>query len=400
MYKQAKPFFMIVQTPLHAGSGQDLGIVDLPIQRERHTSFPKIEGSSLKGAIREVFEGYTQVVDKKYQLITIEENKETQKDVEGSIHELTDKPKKPIEELKTSFNEDVLNTAWQFHDNKKKNYEVKKDKDGNTYCKYNEAISLSFGPEEGDAHAGALGFTDARLLLFPVKSMKGVFAYITCPYVLKRFKEDLELNSEIKTSKSVELDKLDELAKLNTTLISCEELLEVKKENSKSIIILEEYTFKAEVKTNLKTIIDLIPDSRKNENILDKETMKKRLVLLPDDDFKDFVNLSTEVITRTKINPETGTVQSGALFTEEYLPAESVLYSLALTTPIFMANDSLKGIFTKEENGSDDWKKHEESRVMKFFELGLPDVMQIGGNATIGKGIVRTAKWNGGVNNG
>ncbi|MEW5822118.1 MAG: RAMP superfamily CRISPR-associated protein, partial [Cyanobacteriota bacterium] len=58
MYKQAKPFFMIVQTPLHAGSGQDLGIVDQPIQRERHTSFPKIEGSSLKGAIREVFEEY------------------------------------------------------------------------------------------------------------------------------------------------------------------------------------------------------------------------------------------------------------------------------------------------------------------------------------------------------
>ena len=51
----AKPFFIKVITPLHAGSGSDLGVVDLPIQREAHTAFPKIEGSSLKGAIRSDF---------------------------------------------------------------------------------------------------------------------------------------------------------------------------------------------------------------------------------------------------------------------------------------------------------------------------------------------------------
>ncbi|MBK9462153.1 MAG: hypothetical protein IPN94_22720 [Sphingobacteriales bacterium] len=32
--------------------------------------------------------------------------------------------------------------------------------------------------------------------------------------------------------------------------------------------------------------------------------------------------MSTEVITRTKIDNETGTVEDGALFTEEYLPTE------------------------------------------------------------------------------
>ena len=55
MFKQAKPLFLIVETPLHAGSGSDLGIVDLPIQREKHTDYPKIEASGLKGAIRETF---------------------------------------------------------------------------------------------------------------------------------------------------------------------------------------------------------------------------------------------------------------------------------------------------------------------------------------------------------
>ena len=56
MFKQAKPLFLIVETPLHAGSGSDLGIVDLPIQREKHTDYPKIEASGLKGSIREIFD--------------------------------------------------------------------------------------------------------------------------------------------------------------------------------------------------------------------------------------------------------------------------------------------------------------------------------------------------------
>ncbi|HRI29847.1 MAG TPA: hypothetical protein PK715_17435, partial [Chitinophagales bacterium] len=32
---------LICETPLHAGTGDDLGFVNLPIQRERHTDFPK-----------------------------------------------------------------------------------------------------------------------------------------------------------------------------------------------------------------------------------------------------------------------------------------------------------------------------------------------------------------------
>ena len=49
MFKSAKPLFLIVETSLHAGSGSDLGIVDLPIQREKHTNYPKVEASGIKG---------------------------------------------------------------------------------------------------------------------------------------------------------------------------------------------------------------------------------------------------------------------------------------------------------------------------------------------------------------
>jgi len=308
MYKLAKPFFIIAKTPLHAGSGQELGIVDLPIQRERHTGFPKIESSGLKGSIREVFE--------------------------SGIKEIT-------------VGDQTVNNS-----NRKK------------------AISLAFGPEEGDAHQGALGFTDARILLFPVKSMKGVFAWITCPKVIKRFKEDLNL---CKNSGTIKRHFLE-----NDNQIKEKTVSNMNKLGINNNVILEEYAFDVKEDEDTKNFAKFLA------SLLGIKEVEDKLVILSDDDFRDFVNLSTEVITRTKIDNETGTVQPGALFTEEYLPAETIMYSLALTTPIF---NEEKGVFVAK-NG-----KKEEELVMEFFENGLPKVMQIGGNATIGKGIVRTKVW-------
>jgi len=52
MYTKVKPFLLHAITSVHPGSGSEVGLVDLPIQREQHTGFPKIESSSLKGALR------------------------------------------------------------------------------------------------------------------------------------------------------------------------------------------------------------------------------------------------------------------------------------------------------------------------------------------------------------
>lgn len=40
-------------SPLHAGAGQATGAVDLPIQRERHTGWPMVQASGVKGALRD-----------------------------------------------------------------------------------------------------------------------------------------------------------------------------------------------------------------------------------------------------------------------------------------------------------------------------------------------------------
>lgn len=57
---------MYAVTPCHAGSGSALGVVDLPIQRERHTNWPMIQASGVKGSFRANFDRFkNDCVDKK-----------------------------------------------------------------------------------------------------------------------------------------------------------------------------------------------------------------------------------------------------------------------------------------------------------------------------------------------
>ncbi len=45
--------YLFTRTPLHVGAGASVGAIDQPIQRERHTGFPIIPGSSIKGVLRD-----------------------------------------------------------------------------------------------------------------------------------------------------------------------------------------------------------------------------------------------------------------------------------------------------------------------------------------------------------
>lgn len=52
MFEQSRLLFLYAVTPVHMGAGQAIGVIDNPIQRERHTNHPNMAGSGLKGAIR------------------------------------------------------------------------------------------------------------------------------------------------------------------------------------------------------------------------------------------------------------------------------------------------------------------------------------------------------------
>lgn len=319
MYKIAKPLFLICESPLHAGSGSDLGIVDLPIQRERHTSFPKIESSSLKGALRERFE-------------------------------------------------EVLGVDYS-------------QKNGSRSANTKD-MELVFGPESGtkdlETYASAIGFTDARLLLFPVKSMRGVFAWVTCPRIIQLFWQDMK-------TVGISLKKEDKdltPPKENTSCVTPNLWI-----NNSQKIVLEAYSFSPNADQATQDWAEWLANQIFEDEYW-HEKAKKDIIVLSNEDFTDFVNLSTEVITRTQIDNRTGTVKDGALFTEEYLPSESILYSLVLAAPIFPQSDDLSKR-KKIANGSFD-----EESVLGFFsqclETNCHNRMQLGANATLGKGLIRT----------
>ncbi len=50
---QARLLFTHALSPLHAGTGQGVGVIDLPIAREKATGLPFLPGSSVKGTLRD-----------------------------------------------------------------------------------------------------------------------------------------------------------------------------------------------------------------------------------------------------------------------------------------------------------------------------------------------------------
>lgn len=50
---QTRILYLFTRTPLHVGAGSSMGAIDQPVIRERHTGFPVIPGSSIKGVLRD-----------------------------------------------------------------------------------------------------------------------------------------------------------------------------------------------------------------------------------------------------------------------------------------------------------------------------------------------------------
>jgi CRISPR-associated protein Cmr4 len=98
--------------------------------------------------------------------------------------------------------------------------------------------------------------------------------------------------------------------------------------------------------------------------------LRDHLVVLHDDDFTYFVRHATEVVARIGLDYERKTVKSGALFYQEFLPAETLLYALVLASPSRKENDAKNA-----------------AAILQYLRDNLPPVLQIGGDETIGKGL-------------
>lgn len=220
-----------------------------------------------------------------------------------------------------------------------------------------------FGPEtdanKEDAHAGALALGDAHLLILPVRSLAGVVAFVTCPFVLARYAKDLERAE--KTPPAAANARSD--AALVAQVTDCEA--------DSQKVVLEDLDLEAICGADpwAQAIAETLHPSDASWQAL----FKQHFVIVADDVFSFLADTATEVRARIRIDDAKGTVKDGALWYEENLPAESVLWGLAA--------------FSKARDSSDD----DENAICKAFVdgVGTEKAIQIGGKATIGRGLVR-----------
>jgi CRISPR-associated protein Cmr4 len=238
-------------------------------------------------------------------------------------------------------------------------------------------LKVIFGPDpridqtqKPDEHAGALSTGDARLLLFPVRSLAGVFAWTTSVDALARFRREAEIaESKPKPDWGLppEPDGRSSQCWVNGTTLKAGES-----------VVLEEFSFtpdQAHADT-VKKIGEWLEDRALPETGYDywKKALPEKLCILPEDAFRDFVLYATEVQTHIALNPKTKTVdtEKGALWTSESLPVDTLLY-----TPL-MATQS------RANNGV---KMSGHDILQKIIHLKL-DRTQLGGDETTGQGWV------------
>jgi len=248
------------ETSIHAGTGQNNGVIDMPIQREIHTGYPCVFGSAVKGAFR----AHAEV---RY---------------DGNIN-----------------------------------------------------INQVFGTADGDGNASQISMTDARLLLLPVRSLTGHFKLVTCPSILNRLKRDMQMMGQVANFKVPHPNQGEVLS-----------------QNSGDVF-LEEFKF-----TQKSGLDDALIQAIEGFGI---EALKDQIVVMGDDDFAWFAKNATAVTPHIAIDSPTKTVKTGALWFEETLPSDALLYTMLMG------------------------KNEDVGSVLGMFS-GDKKFIQIGGNETVGMG--------------
>lgn len=214
-----------------------------------------------------------------------------------------------------------------------------------------------FGYDKQDGEpsfAGALSITDAHLLLLPVRTVYGILAYATCPFILQRYKKDRKLDLTVPTPAN-------------------DQALYPKgnPNHQDNLMVLEDLDLKAQECTDTQKWAEDIAQTLYAKDSDDYKDISKRIIVLPDTVFSFLAETATEIRTRIRINQETGVVDNGALWTEESLPAESVLWGVYLVDAPRL----------NDKNG--------DKRLMFNDIINNKPVLQMGGNMGTGNGLVQ-----------
>jgi CRISPR-associated protein Cmr4 len=230
--------------------------------------------------------------------------------------------------------------------------------------KKDSMLRAAFGiaGDNNDSNSGALIPTDAKLVCLPVRSFRGTFAWATSPLCLQMLHRTLTLAG------------VTGLPELKFTLSDAEAATPVETVlREGNHVYLEDLDFEAKkVPPEVGKWAEFIGKSIFADDAAWQDQFKKRFVVLPDTAFDFLCETGTEVHTRVRIDDDMKTVAKGALWTEESLPAETILMGLIQCDRIF------------GKNGEDITP---QGLLDKFAKERL--TLQIGGKATVGRGQVR-----------
>jgi CRISPR-associated protein Cmr4 len=291
----ARLLFVHVLSPLHAGTGQSVGAIDLAVARDKATSLPYVPGSSLKGTLR-----------------------------------------------------DVAHERWG----------------GSTTPRVRDA----FGPytpagEDARDQAGVLAFGDANLLLLPVRSIAGTFAWVTSPYVLARFARDA-------AEAGLKMPWRPAVGKVGQCIVAADSPLRTRI-GGKERVVFEDLDFEPVAESQNVGVLAqwlgarLFPDDGDWQRML-----RERLCVVHDDAMSFFAQHGTDVVARVALDDDRKTVRKGQLWYEESLPTETVLCALVGATLVKAATAS-------------------PAEALKGLSELAAEQVQLGGKAGIGRGRCR-----------
>lgn len=225
-------------------------------------------------------------------------------------------------------------------------------------------ITRLLGPDSGasNLHAGAVSFGDAQLVLLPVRSLKGGYVYATCPQALARAQRLLALTGKAPAWPSLSVAD-GQCLFANPALLSGDKLhLEA-----------FEYSAKASeeaAKMGADLAAHALPPDAAYEFFAKK--LSTDLVVLSDTDFGYFAQHAMLVEPHVRIDEKTGTASDGGLFYTENLPPESLLIAPLMTSQTRSGKDDLSA----------------EDVLTTLRPLLDSRLLQIGGDATTGRGLV------------
>jgi CRISPR-associated protein Cmr4 len=340
-------YFIHAHSPVHVGIGEGLGAINLPITREAATEYPYLPGSSVKGILREAAE----------QLGTL-----------GA-----------------------------------------------------RSIHSAFGPPKehaGDARGG-LVISDASLLCLPVRSLVGVFAWMTCPFILRRLARDARetglsdsemvqaigrLDASLRSAARDEEAKARGEARAPGVRVTPESLLVARggQDRGRRVLFVEDLSLSEEehwrTDSDLQTLGRWLAAQIWPKDDDAGRDFLERLLLVPDDIFSYFHRHATEVRSRVHIDASRGTAADSGPWTEEYLPAETLLFGVVIGRATVYVNREKKLAGGSSGAGEAPVIPEElevtERRPGEALEtlasvLAKEPVLRVGGKSTGGSGRVR-----------